>query len=178
MGVERFHPQEYRYKGFELEEACIGHKINWKKILEEQGLSEKNLSYKKLFKTYQELYPLNPILPRKKWAKDLFNMIAEKLNIDVENPEELKFINVLGSELDNKGVDCFFSFRNPKTDKEEYCTIDISSNPQKDEARADILINEEEIILDKKDEEYIEKLDRLANKIAVRLEEKTGPTIH
>lgn len=180
MGVEGFYPREYQYTGFELEEACIGHKINWKNTLKKQGLSEEELSYNRLFKVYQELYPLNPFLPEKTWARDLFDVVAEKLNIDVEDPKELKFINVLGTKLDRKGVDCFFSFKNPNTQKESYCTIDLTGSSDKDITRADILINEseDEIILNQKDKDYIEKLDKLAEKITTRLEEKTGPITH
>jgi len=168
-------PQEYRYRGFELEEACLGHKIDWKNRLENEGVSEEDLSHKKLFEIYEKLYPFNPQIPQKKWGKDLFNLVADKLNLDIENPEELKFINVLGTRLDRKGADCFFSFKNPKTGKIDYCTIDITANPKKDAGKADVLVGENDITLDYQNnpEEYMEKLEIMAEKIAHLLKEKT-----
>jgi len=175
MRLEGYYPREYLYKGFELEQACLGHKIDWENILKKEGISEEKLSHEGLFRAYEKFYPLNLQIPQKKWGKDLFNLVADKLGLDVENPEELKFINVLGTRLDRKGIDCFFLFKNPKTEKEKPCTVDITSHPKKDEWKADLIINEDDIMLDwkKNPEQYIEKLDEIAEKIADGLKNKT-----
>jgi hypothetical protein len=172
MSLERHHLKEYKYEGFELEQACLGHKINWKEIFKKQGISEERLTHEGLFEAYEKFYPLNPQIPQKKWGKDLFNLVADKLQLDLENPEELKFINVLGTRLDRKGIDCYFSFKNPKTEKEASLGIDLSGNPKKDEWKAHV-IQEEDIELDPKNIEYIPKLDAIAEKIAYKLKDKT-----
>jgi hypothetical protein len=175
MRLERHYFKEYQYKGFELEQACVGNEIGWKEIFKKQGISEEKLTHEGLFKAYEKFYPLDPQIPQKKWGKDLFNLVADKLELDIEDPEELKFINVLGTRLDRKGIDCFFLFKNPKTEKEKPCTIDITSHPKKDEWKADLIINKDDIMLDwKKDfEQYMEKLDEIADKIANGLKDKT-----
>jgi hypothetical protein len=170
-----YRPEKYQHKGFELEQACIGDEIKWKDIFKKQDISEEELTHEGLFEAYEKFYPHNPQIPQKKWGKDLFNLVADKLKLDIENPEELKFINVLGTRLDRKGVDCFFLFKNPRTKKEKPCTIDITAHPKKHEWKADLVINQDDIMLDwrKDPEEYMEKLDKIAEEITYKLRNKT-----
>ena len=167
---------ERQFRGFELEEECIGHKIDWSEILKQKRIPEEGLSRKQWERIIQELYPLDPQSPKKKWSKDLFDFVADKLNLDIEEPEGLYFYNALGSGLDRKGADCFFVFKNPNTKKEAVFKIDITANPKKDEPdapwRADLIINRTPDYRSNP-EDYVQEMDKIAAKIAERLKEKT-----
>lgn len=171
------YPQEYRYRGFELEESCLGHKINWDEILEKNKISSENLTCRQWEKIIQECYPDNPIMPKKKWGRDLYNFVADKLELDIENPEGLYFYNSLGSPLDKMGVDCFFVFKNPQTKREGTFTIDLTANPEKEKYRADLVVGE---IPDHrvKPEEYSLELEKIADQAAEKLKTETEPRIH
>ena len=171
------YPKEYKYRGFELEEACLGHKINWEEILKKKNIPSENLTRKQWEKFIRELYPDDPLLPKKKWGRDLYNWVADKLRLDIENPEGLYFYSSLGTDLDKMGVDCFFIFKNPKTGRETIFTIDLTTNPQKEEYKADAIVS---AMPDHRTnpEDYNLEMEKLADIIAEKLEAETKEAIH
>jgi len=173
MGLEHI-PQERIYRGFELEQACLGHKIDWEKIFAKNKVSPETLGYEQCEKIIRELYPDDPTMPKKKWGKDLYNFVADKLRLDMENPEGLYFYSSLGSPLDKMGVDCFFVYTNPQTKKEATFTIDLTANPKKDEYRADLVMGEMPDHRANPDE-YSLELEKIADQIAENLKTKTAP---
>jgi hypothetical protein len=169
--------KEYQYRGFELEQAYLGHKINWQEILKKNNIPADQLTREQWEKIIQKLYPDDPLLPKKKWGRDLYNWVADKLKLDIENPEGLYFYNSLGTGLDRMGVDCFFVFKNPWTGKQANFTIDLTLNPKKDKYKADIIVGE---MPDHRtnSEDYNLEMEKLADVIAERLKTDTGETIH
>jgi len=171
--------KEYRYRGFEAEEELLGHKLPWENILEKNNIPPDRRTRREWQEILQSIYPENPIIPNKKWGKDLYNFVAEKLELDIDDIESLKFYNSLGTDLDRMGVDCFFVFKNPQTGKETIFTIDLTTNPQKDEAKSDLIVNAQEIPNYHKNlENYITVMEKYAEHIAQILEERTKETIH
>jgi hypothetical protein len=170
---------EYRYRGMEEEESLLGHKLDWKNLLETNKISCEKRPFVTWQKIIQNIYPEDPTMPKKKWSKDLYNFVAEKLGLDIDDMENLKFYRTLGTDLDRMGVDCFFVFNNPITKKEADFTIDLTINPQKDEAKANMVINASGIPDYRINiEEYIAKMEEIAGQIAETLKEKTKETIH
>jgi hypothetical protein len=89
----------------------------------------------------------NPSDPTNKIANELHYKVAEQLGLDDVN--ELKFYSALGSPLDYfYGVDAFFEIGNSTF------TLDLSINPHKKEAKADMVVHEE--VLD--DEKELDNL--------------------
>lgn len=123
-----------RYKkGTEFEDHCLGPGPKVDDLLVKDDLDPTQLSYKDLRKEFVSHYPLNPEIPQKKWGKDLYDLVAERLGLDPENPTGLKFYNCLGTNLDKRGTDCFFLFRNSSNGHEAYFELDITTNDKKDE---------------------------------------------
>lgn len=194
----RFGPKTERigYKrGFELENQWLGHKIDWDSILKKRNISKEEAEKwgQERWKEFiQRNYPKNPKLPEKnpaklpdkKLARDLFDFVAEKLGLDPDEQKGLDFYNSLGTKLDRMyGVDCFFVFKNPRTGKKADLTIDITAETLKDEYKANHIIREApdpprpgEDNYRQKEIEYIEKMDEIAEEIAEKLKNKTGPT--
>ena len=160
MKAEFFQRRRREFAGMELEGDYLGPKINWEPIYAKRGLNEKGkeLNLKQWIDLFKEEYPLNPQAPEKKWGKDIFDFTAEELGLDIEEPKGLSFYNATGSGLDQRGIDCFFIFKNPKTKKEAFVTIDLTTNPKKDEWKADIILNEFPDYRSKTDE-YIEEME-------------------
>ena len=166
---------EHIHRGFELEEHLIGHKIDWPSILKQNKISPETLRYRDWQKIIQELYPENPTMPKQKWGKDLYNFVAEKLGLDIENTEDLKFFNSLGTPMDRNGIDCFFTFKNPQTGKEAMFTIDVTANPKKDEWKANLVIGEMPNYRESPEEKekYIEEMEKASGRIAEKLRDDT-----
>jgi hypothetical protein len=167
-------PQEYRYRGFEAEEELLGHKLDWENILQENKIPHEKHTRREWQQILEQVYPEDPLMPTKKWGKDLYNFVAEKLGIDVDDTESLKFYKTLGTDLDRMGIDCFFIFRNPITKKETTFTIDLTINPQKDEAKSNMVINTKEIPDHRKDPKgYIAVMEKFTEHIAKQLRGET-----
>src|SRR4051812_45780948 len=87
----------------------------------------------KSYKWVKEHQIWDPSDPTNKTANDLHYKVAEKLGLD--NVGELKFYSALNSPLDyHYGIDAFFEVGNDR------CTIDLSINPHKEIAKADMVI--------------------------------------
>jgi hypothetical protein len=171
------HLQEHVFKGLEEEQALLGHKLDWENLLKKNEIPHQRKPFREWIQIVQDIYPENPIVPQRKWGKDLYNFVADKLELDIDDIESLKFYKTLGTDLDKMGVDCFFIFKNPETGKEAIFTIDITVNPQKDEAKSDMTIKTDEIPDHRKDEEnYIQEMQQLADHIAEALKSKTELT--
>jgi len=173
------YPQEYKYQGFEAEEQLLGHKLPWEKILKENNISPDRRTRKEWQQILQHIYPENPIVPNKKWGKDLYDFTADKLELDIDDIESLKFYNSLGTDVDRMGVDCFFVFKNPQTGKEAVFNIDLTTNLQKDEAKSDLIIHAQQIPdYNKNENGYIAEMKKIAELIAKDLKSKTEETIY
>ncbi len=158
---------EKRCSGFEAENAFLGSGPKVDDLLIKNNIDPTKLSRGMLRKAIVEHYPLNPEIPQKKWANDLFDLVAEELNLDPENPQGLKFYNCLGTNLDKRGVDCFFVFQNPINGREAYFEIDITANSKKDAWKSDLVINVNDFPDYHKDESgYLSELRRYATIIA------------
>lgn len=192
MRLEGYYPKEYRYQGFESEEECIG-QINWPNILKNINLPKEKLTKKQWIKIIKENYPLNPLLPKKKWSKDLVNFLEEKLELK-EDREVLEFYNTLGSPLDKMGVDCLLSFKNLKTKEKIDFAIDITRSKSKEDWEIDKEKPSEwgakkpkaDFVIDIKKfpdhhsnpQGYIQTMDEVSEEIAATMKEKIGPIIH
>jgi len=167
-------PREYIYKGLDEEQAILGNKLDWDNLLRENKISAGRKRFKEWINILQKIYPENPTIPKKKWGRDLYNFVADQLRLDIDDEESLKFYKTLGTDLDRMGIDCFFAFKNPKTKKTAIFTIDVTINPHKDEAKADMIVNTDEIPDHRKNqEEYIDRMEEIAETIAENLKEKT-----
>jgi len=177
MKGEFFHKRKQEFAGFGLEEHYLGPKINWDSIYAKHGLREKGkeLNLKQWVELFKKAYPLDPQSPKKKWSKDIFDFTAKELGLDIEEPEGLSFYNATGSGLDFRGIDCFFVFKNPKTKKEAFVTIDLTKEEKKDEWKADFVLHE---FPDYRPEsgqydQYIEEMEKRTEEIAEKLKNKT-----
>lgn len=75
--------------------------------------------------------------PEPRFANDLHAHLAEKIGL--EDYSELKLYTAVGSQLDYwHGIDGFFEFKHEG--KTIRVTIDVTSNPQKDKTKADVLL--------------------------------------
>ena len=172
-------PQEYRYRGFEAEEELLGHKLDWENILQENKIPHEKHTRREWQEILEQVYPEDPLMPTKKWGKDLYNFVAEKLGIDIDDAESLKFYKTLGTDLDRMGIDCFFTFKNPKNQRETSFTIDLTTKPKKDEYKANAVIQANEVPDYRKNlEKYIDHMEKLAELIAEELKNKTEFKIH
>ncbi len=173
------YPQEYRYRGFEAEEEFLGHKLDWKNILQENKIHQEKHTRREWQKILEQVYPENPLIPTKKWGRDLYNFVAEKLGIDIDDMESLKFYKTLGTDLDRMGIDCFFTFKNPGTQRETSFTIDLTTEPKKDEYIADAIVRANEVPDHRQDmERYIDYMENLAEVITKELKNKTEYKVH
>lgn len=178
MRIER--RQEY-ISGNEAEEAFLGHKLDWENILQKNNITSEKRPFQAWQQILEQVYPENPLIPTKKWGKDLYYAVAEKLKIDVDtdDTENLKFYKTLGTDLDRMGIDCFFTFRNPQTQRKTSFTIDLTTNPKKDEYKADITVQANEVPDYRQDEgKYVDYMEKLAELIARDLKNKTEFKIH
>ena len=102
----------------------------------------------------------NPSDPNNKVANELHYKVAEKLGLDDVN--ELKFYSALHSPLDKYfGIDAFFEINGA------LFTLDLSINPHKDVAKADIVVTEKDLHDEK-------ELDNLSQTIARYLQKRSG----
>ena len=169
-----FPPQEHIFRGLEEEQALLGHKLDWEDLLKKNKISSERKPFRKWVEIIQNIYPENPAVPQRKWGKDLYNFVADQLKLNLDDIESLKFYKTIGTDLDRMGVDCFFIFKNPETYKEAVFTIDLTINPKKDEAKADMVVKTDEIPDHRTDEEdYIVKMEKLAEQIAEQLKNRT-----
>lgn len=178
MKAEFFQRRKREFAGIELEGHYLGPKINWDPIYAKHRLHEKGkeLNLKQWVELFKKAYPLDPQSPEEKWGKDIFDFTAKELGLDIEEPKGLSFYNATGSGLDYRGIDCFFIFKNPKTKKEAFITIDITDNPQKDEWKADKILHAFPDWRSKEDE-YIKEMEEAAEEIAKGLKNKTEPIL-
>ncbi len=196
MRLEGYYPGEYRYEGFETEEECLGPKPDWDNILEKSKIPETDISKERWMKFFAEDCPENLVkllTPKTKWSKDLVNFVEEKLGLE-EEPEALKLLSTIGGPLDEKGIDCFFILKDPKTKKPIFLSIDLSKHTSKvdwkiDEKKpsewglrkpkADHIINLDEFPSHRHNlKKYIQKMDEESQKIAEKIKVKIRPTIH
>ena len=96
--------------GDDAEKHYLGYGPKVDDLLIKDNIDPTRLSYKDLRKEFVSHYPLNPEIPQKKWSKDLYNLVADKLDLDLENPKGLAFYNCLGTNLDRRGNGLFFRF--------------------------------------------------------------------
>lgn len=174
-------PPEYKYQGFEAEEELLGHKLDWDDILQKKQITREKRTLRAWQQILEQVYPENPLIPSKKWGKDLYYSVAEKLGIDVDTDEteNLRFYKTLGTDLDRMGIDCFFTFRNPQTKQETSFTIDLTTHPNKDDYKADTIVQADEIPDYRQDEKkYIDYMEKLAEVIAKELKNKTEFKVH
>lgn len=169
---------EKHNEGFETENHFLGNGPKIDDLLIKENIDPTQLSHRALREKIVEYYPLNRELPQKKWSKDLYNLVADKLDLDLENPRGLAFYNCLGTNLDRRGTDCFFVFKNPQNGREAYFEIDITANDKKDAWKSDLVVNINNFPDPHKDENaYISDLGKIAEIIAEKLLHDTE-TIH
>ncbi len=115
-----------RFTGGEIEEEVIGHAVvNW---------NGDYLPYNQALKDVMAHQPWDPTDPEPRFASDLHSCVAEELGID--DLSRLELYTAVGSALDvYHGVDCFFRFNG------KIVTIDLTVNPNKDEYKADLVLN-------------------------------------
>lgn len=161
---------EKNYSGFEAENAFLGNGPKIDDLLLKENTDPSKLSRTELREKIIQFYPLRPEMPEKKWGRDLYNLIAEELKLDPENPTGLAFYNCLGTNLDRRGVDCFFVFKNFQTRRKAYFDIDITTNDKKDRWKSDLVINVNDFPDHHKDEQmYLSELKSYAKMIAEKL---------
>lgn len=101
--------------------------------------------------------PWNPSDPDNKIANELHFQVAQKLGLDDVN--ELKFYSAIGSPLDFfYGIDAFFEIG------DSTFTLDLSINPHKEVAKADMVIHEKDLFDEKSIEELATTISRYLKK--------------
>ena len=173
---------ERHSEGFETENQFLGNGPKIDDLLIKRNMDPARLSHNVLRNAIVENYPpdLKPEMPQKKWSKDLYDLVAEKLGLDPEDPKGLSFYNCLGTNLDRRGVDCFFVFENPQNNRRGYLELDITARPNKDghTSGSILVVNVENFPDPRKDlKSYMFELTKIAEIIAEKLLQDTG-TIH
>src|SRR3989344_3208670 len=115
----------------------------------------------------------NPRRPQRRFMRDLYNTLSQKLNITSQRGATLDIYSAVGSPLDHlHGVDAVVEFSPSKEEHETICvTLDASLRHQEkkeDKAyKADVLVP----LLDPEENprEYQEALDSIASQITERL---------
>ncbi|MBN1325573.1 hypothetical protein JW977_01145 [Candidatus Falkowbacteria bacterium] len=134
--------------GEEFEQMFFGEKINWRRIAEKYGVDiTAYMDPKKCIQFITEHYPENrTIIPEKKVSRDLYDVVAEGLGIDLDTVDleylqnHLRFYSSLYTSLDYyNGVDGFFEYIDPKG-HHIYCALDTTQNPYKAEYKADLKV--------------------------------------
>ena len=104
---------------------------------------------------HQEWDPSDPSI---KTSNELHYKVAEKLGLDDNN--DLKLYSALNSPLDyHFGIDAFFEWGDANF------TLDFSTNPNKDMAKADMVVHEKDLLNEK-------ELDTLATTISNFLKQR------
>jgi hypothetical protein len=115
----------------------------------------------------------DPSEPDPEFADDLHATVADSL--ELEEYKKLKLFTAVGSHLDvYHGVDAFIELEDENM--KVICTIDVTTNPNKDVAKADVLFHFPITGLDPKldRDEYLEKVREVANKIVEDINFKLG----
>lgn len=135
------------YSGKLLESELLGEIIHQPhEHLEYQTYNESI----KWVKGHQPGDPADPVAP---FSNDLHATMAEELC--PEKYDRLKFYTSVGSSLDRfHGVDAFFEYLD-KNKKLHRVTIDLTTNPQKDEYKADYIMQIDEDYLDKENNQEL-----------------------
>ncbi|XOU94130.1 MAG: hypothetical protein ACNFW9_04765 [Candidatus Kerfeldbacteria bacterium] len=112
----------------------------------------------------------DPTDPHAWFAYDLHATIADELGL--EDYSQLKYYTAVGSSLDQyHSIDCFFEFQvDPENNPKDIVrvTIDLTTNPNKMDYRADMVILVPHDGLDPKDDDYKKVLNDHALEIAVK----------
>jgi len=112
-----------------------------------------------------------PSDPSAWFANDLHATIANEIGL--EDYSQLKFYTAVGSPLDKyHSIDGFFELQlDPKNNPNDVArvTVDLTTNPNKDKYRADLVILVPHDGLDPKDEDYKEALQKHADEITAKL---------
>ncbi len=111
-----------------------------------------------------------PSDPSAWFANDLHATIAEELGL--EDYGQLKFYTAIGSSLDKyHSIDGFFELQVDPENPDDVVrvTIDLTTNPEKNDYRADFIILVPREGLDRKDEDYRIVLAEHAREIASKL---------
>ncbi len=120
-------------------------------------------------RTAQQFDPTDPA-PR--FANDLHATVAERLGF--EDYARLKFYSAVGSMFDVKhGVDGFFEVQLDPEDPKSRCTVtmDITTNPNKQEYKANIIIQVPGDGLDAKEDKelWAAKIEEVADQVVALL---------
>jgi len=111
-----------------------------------------------------------PSDPSAWFANDLHATIADELGL--EDYSQLKFYTAIGSSLDKyHSIDGFFELQIDPENPDDVVrvTIDLTTNPNKDDYRADLVILVPKNGLDPKDDDYKEALNNHAQEIVAKL---------
>ena len=112
------------YTGKLWEEEIIGHCTH---------IVMKYTSYENSMNIVKKSQPWDTTDPQPRFANNLHANVAMALGI--EDWSQLQFYTAVGSPLDYfHGIDCFFEFQG------HVVTIDVTTNPDKDEYRADFIL--------------------------------------
>jgi hypothetical protein len=158
---------ETGYTGKIIEREILG-KIEKERSKERpdvfENLEKTYLPYKKAMEAVKRMQPFDPSDPEPGFANDLHATIAERLKL--EDYSRLRFFTAISSHLDIwHGVDAFFEL--DSKEKKIIVTLDVTSNPNKDSCKADVLVEIPSEGLDPKEDriEYMEKIEEVADKV-------------
>jgi hypothetical protein len=176
-------PRQF-YSGTELEADIFGkpkfakaYEEAYKKAAAERGY----LPYGRAQEIIREFYPEDPTNPKKEFAKDLRLEICDRLELDEEEADCVKFYSAVGTALDRfHGVDGWFEI---DLDSEEFgtlhaeVTMDATKRPDKleDGYKADMVVGE----IPAPDEDgYLEATEKYADQASEILMRKLQKLSH
>ena len=136
----------------------------------------------RLFAYVEEYFDGDPTKPERKFLRDLRGEIALELGfVKPDDQKRLKVFPVVGTELDRRGADFFFSIYIPGAEKTARIIGDVTNAPEHEKLKRGKGLMEKVIIYDdiaeaeiKGKEEYQKTLQKYAGEFVEMAREKSG----
>jgi hypothetical protein len=168
--------RDVRYSGGEFEYDLFGkadiQNPEYRKELDRLRKPDGYFTYKDAVDLAKKFQTWDPANPDKEFLRELVVALQDKLNIDIEkNPDAVGAYSALKTPLDVlHGVDAFLTVK--RDGKEEIVTLDATLNKDKQRQghKADFVIGDEFPDVAEDEDGYLQAIDSLAGKIALRFE--------
>lgn len=115
----------------------------------------------------------DPYRPNRFFPKNLYESLRGDSELNINDEKQLAYYTAVGSALDRfHGVDAFFEYRSEKG-KTIRVTIDVTTNPSKDNYKADVVLSIPSGGIDPSDENYRDLIEEYAHQIKEQILTKT-----
>lgn len=121
-------------------------------------------------KTHQRADPLNP---KRFFPKSLREGLKSDSQLGITNEEQIAFYTAVNSPLDlYHGVDAFFEYKNGE--RAIVVTLDVTTNPNKDSYKADVILAIPSEGLDPNDDMYRDLIEHYVMQIKEKILTKSN----